>query len=207
MNILEKLNWRYATKKFDKNYELTDLELENIKSVIQLSASSYGLQPYKIFIVKDPKVRENLRKVSYDQTQITDSSAVLVFARVKNLETSEVDEFVDNIVNTRGVTKEMIADYEGMMKYSITSRTDEQKGIWIEKQIYLALGNLLSSLSVLGIDSCPMEGFDSNAYDEILGLQDLKSVVICTIGKRDETDDYQNYKKVRKPLSELFETI
>ncbi len=207
MNILEKLNWRYATKKFDKNYELTDLELENIKSVIQLSASSYGLQPYKIFIVKDPKVRENLRKVSYDQTQITDSSAVLVFARVKNLETSEVDEFVDNIVNTRGVTKEMIADYEGMMKYSITSRTDEQKGIWIEKQIYLALGNLLSSLSVLGIDSCPMEGFDSNAYDEILELQDLKSVVICTIGKRDETDDYQNYKKVRKPLSELFETI
>ena len=207
MNILEKLNWRYATKKFDKNYELTDLELENIKSVIQLSASSYGLQPYKIFIVKDPKVRENLRKVSYDQTQITDSSAVLVFARVKNLETSEVDEFVDNIVNTRGVTKEMIADYEGMMKYSITSRTDEQKGIWIEKQIYLALGNLLSSLSVLGIDSCPMEGFDSNVYDEILGLQDLKSVVICTIGKRDETDDYQNYKKVRKPLSELFETI
>ena len=207
MNILEKLNWRYATKKFDKNYELTDLELENIKSVIQLSASSYGLQPYKIFIVKDPKVRENLRKVSYDQTQITDSSAVLVFARVKNLETSEVDEFVDNIVSTRGVTKEMIADYEGMMKYSITSRTDEQKGIWIEKQIYLALGNLLSSLSVLGIDSCPMEGFDSNAYDEILGLQDLKSVVICTIGKRDETDDYQNYKKVRIPLSELFETI
>jgi nitroreductase len=207
MNILEKLNWRYATKKFDKNYELTDLELENIKSVIQLSASSYGLQPYKIFIVKDPKVRENLRKVSYDQTQITDSSAVLVFARVKNLETSEVDEFVDNIVSTRGVTKEMIADYEGMMKYSITSKTDEQKGIWIEKQIYLSLGNLLSSLSVLGIDSCPMEGFDSNAYDEILGLQDLKSVVICTIGKRDETDDYQNYKKVRKPLSELFETI
>lgn len=207
MNILEKLNWRYATKKFDKNYELTDLELENIKSVIQLSASSYGLQPYKIFIVKDPKVRENLRKVSYDQTQITDSSAVLVFARVKNLETSEVDEFVDNIVSTRGVTKEMIADYEGMMKYSITSRTDEQKGIWIEKQIYLALGNLLSSLSVLGIDSCPMEGFDSNAYDEILKLEDLKSVVICTIGKRDETDDYQNYKKVRKPLSELFETI
>lgn len=207
MNIIEKLNWRYATKKFDSSYKLNESEIELVKSVIQLSPASYGLQPYKVLIVTNPEIREKLKEVSWNQPQITDSSALLVFVRNKVLDETEVDTFVDNIVKTRGVPKEMLAQYEGMMKYAVSSQNEEQKAVWVDKQIYLALGNLLTSLSVLGLDSCPMEGFDKVKYDEILGLQDTSSVVVCAIGKRDGSDESQNYKKVRKSTEDLFEVI
>jgi nitroreductase len=207
MNIIEKLNWRYATKKFDSSYKLNESEVELVKSVIQLSPASYGLQPYKVLIVNNPDVREKLKEVSWNQPQITDSSALLVFVRNKVIDETEVDTFVDNIVKTRGVPKEMLAQYEGMMKYTVSSQNEDQKAVWVDKQIYLALGNLLTSLSVLGLDSCPMEGFDKVKYDEILGLQDTSSVVVCAIGKRDGSDETQNYKKVRKSAEDLFEVI
>lgn len=207
MNIIEKLNWRYATKKFDSSYKMNESEVELVKSVIQLSPASYGLQPYKVLIVTNPEIREKLKEVSWNQPQITDSSAVLVFVRNKVVDETEVDTFVDNIVKTRGVPKEMLAQYESMMKYAVSSQTEEQKATWVDKQIYLALGNLLTSLSVLGLDSCPMEGFDKSKYDEILGLENTSSVVVCAIGKRDESDETQNYRKVRKSTEDLFEVI
>ena len=207
MNIIEKLNWRYATKKFDSSYKLNESEIELVKSVIQLSPASYGLQPYKVLIVTNPEVREKLKEVSWNQPQITDSSALLVFVRNKIVDENEVDSFIENIVNTRGVQKQILEQYESMMKHAVSSQTDEQKGVWVEKQVYLAVGNLLTSLSVIGVDSCPMEGFDKSKYDEILGLTDKTTVVVCPIGKRDESDDYQHYKKVRKSTNDLFETI
>jgi nitroreductase/dihydropteridine reductase len=207
MSILENLKWRYATKKFDSTYELSESELNTIKEVIQLSPASFGLQPYKVLIVTNPEIRILLKAASWNQPQITDSSALLVFVKNNNIDETEVDLFVENIINTRGVTKEMLEEYEGMMKHAVSSQTDEQKGIWVEKQIYLAVGNLLTSLSVLGIDSCPMEGFDRGKYDSILGLTETSSVVICPIGKRDDSDEYQNYPKVRKSTDDLFEII
>jgi len=207
MNILENLKWRYATKKFDSTYQLSELELDTIKEVIQLSPASFGLQPYKVLIVTNPEIREQLKLASWNQSQITDASALLVFVKNKNVDETEVDLFVENIINTRGVTKEMLAEYEGMMKHAVSSQTEDQKGNWVEKQIYLAVGNLLTSLSVLGIDSCPMEGFDRGQYDSILGLTETSSVVVCPIGKRDVSDEYQNYPKVRKSTDDLFEII
>jgi nitroreductase len=206
MNIIEKLNWRYATKKFDANHQLTTEELETVKEIIQLSPASFGLQPYKVLIVTDVEKRKALKEVSYGQTQITDASALLVFVRNKTVNEGDVDAFVQNI-ETRGVPKEMLTEYEGMMKYAVNSMDEATKGTWVEKQIYLALGNLLTSLSVVKIDSCPMEGFDRAKYNEILGLTDTETVIVCPIGKRDETDDYQHYKKVRKSQTELFEVI
>lgn len=207
MNIIEKLNWRYATKKFDSNYKMDESEIETVKTIIQLSPASFGLQPYKVLIITNPEIRTQLKEFSWNQSQITDSSALLVFVRNNVIDESEVDSFINNIVDTRGVTKEMLSQYEGMMKYAVSSQTDDQKKAWVEKQIYLALGNLLTSLSVYGLDSCPIEGFDKSQYDSILGLTDVSSVVVCAIGKRDETDEHQNYKKVRKSLIELFELI
>lgn len=207
MNITEKLNWRYATKRFDSTKQLSEEQLNTVKEIIQLSPASYGLQPYKILVVTNPEIREKLKEVSWGQSQVTDASALLVFVRNKSVTEKDVDEFVDNIVSTRGIEKEMIKDYEGMMKHAVGSQSDEQKAVWVEKQIYLALGNLLTSLSVEGIDSCPMEGFDKSKYDEILGLTDTTSVVVCPIGVRHEEDSYQHYKKVRKPIEQLFETI
>ena len=207
MNIIENLNWRYATKKFDSAYKIPESEIEKVKSIIKLSPSSFGLQPYKVLIVTNPDVREKLKEASWNQSQITDASHLLVFVRNKVVNEGDVDSFIDNVVNTRGVQKEMLAQYEGMMKHAVSSQNDEQKGIWVEKQVYLALGNLLTSLSSMGVDSCPMEGFDKSKYDEILGLTDKTTVVVCPIGKRDDSDDYQHYKKVRKSTDELFETI
>jgi nitroreductase len=207
MNIIEKLNWRYATKKFDATYQLTDEQLETVKEIIQLSPASFGLQPYKVLIVANPEIREKLKEVSWGQSQVTDASALLVFVRNKSVTEKDVDEFVENIASTRGIEKESLKEYEGMMKYAVGSQSEEQKGIWIDKQIYLALGNLLTSLSVEGIDSCPMEGLDKSKYDEILGLTDTTTVVVCPIGVRHEEDGYQHYKKVRKPIEQLFETI
>lgn len=207
MKITEKLNWRYATKRFDSTKQLSEEQLNTVKEIIQLSPASYGLQPYKVLVVTNPEIREKLKEVSWGQSQVTDASALLVFVRNKSLTEKDVDEFVDNIVSTRGVEKEMLKEYEGMMKYAVGSQSEEQKGVWVDKQIYLALGNLLTSLSVEGIDSCPMEGFDKTKYDEILGLTDTTSVVLCPIGVRHEEDTYQHYKKVRKPIELLFETI
>lgn len=207
MNILENLKWRYATKKFDSTHQLSESELNTIKEVIQLSPASFGLQPYKVLIVTNPEIREQLKAVSWNQPQVTDASALLVFVKNKNVDETEVDLFVENIINTRGVTKEMLAEYEGMMKHAVSSQTEDQKSNWVEKQIYLAVGNLLTSLSVLGIDSCPMEGFDRGQYDSILGLTETSSVIVCPIGKRDVSDEYQNYPKVRKSTDDLFEII
>jgi len=207
MNIIEKLNWRYATKKFNAHHQLSDEQLSNVKEIIQLSPASFGLQPYKVLIVTDVEKRNALKEVSYGQTQITDASALLVFVKNKTVNEGDVDAFIQNIVETRGVPKEMLAEYEGMMKYAVNSMDEATKGTWVEKQIYLALGNLLTSLSTIGIDACPMEGFDKIKYNEILGLTDTESVVICPIGQRDWLDDYQHYKKVRKSQTELFEVI
>ena len=178
-----------------------------MKEIIQLSPASFGLQPYKVLIVMDNEKRNALKEASYGQTQITDSSALLVFVKNKNVNDGDVDAFVQNIVETRGVPKEMLAEYEGMMKYAVNSMDEATKGTWVEKQIYLALGNLLTSLSTVGIDACPMEGFDKTKYNEILGLTDTESVVVCPIGKRDWLDETQHYKKVRKSQTELFEII
>jgi nitroreductase len=207
MNIIEKLNWRYATKKFNATYQLTDEQLSTVKEIIQLSPASFGLQPYKVLIVTDVEKRKALKEVSYNQVQITDASALLVFVRSKTVNEGDVDAFVQNIVETRGVPKEMLAEYEGMMKYAVNSMDEATKGTWVEKQIYLALGNLLTSLSVVGIDACPMEGFDRAKYNEILGLTDTETVIVCPIGQRNWLDEYQHYKKVRKSQTELFEVI
>jgi nitroreductase len=207
MSITEKLNWRYATKRFDSTKKLSEEQLNTVKEIIKLSPASFGLQPYKVLLVKNPEIREKLKEVSWGQSQVTDASDLLVFVRNKSLTEKDVDEFVDNIVSTRGVNKESLKEYEGMIKYAVGSYSEEQKAIWVDKQIYLALGNLLTSLSVEGIDACPMEGLDKSKYDEILGLTDTTTVVVCPIGIRHEEDGYQHYKKVRKPLEQLFETI
>lgn len=207
MNIIEKLGWRYATKKFNSGMSLSDSKMDILKQAIQFAPTSYGLQPFQVVFVKNPEIREKLKSASWGQSQITDSSVLAVFTRKKEVNESEVDSFIENIVNIRGVPKEMLVQYEAMMKGTISSLDETQKSSWIDKQIYIALGFLLNTAAVIDVDTCPMEGFDRAQYDEILGLTDTTSVVVCALGYRDETDDYQNYKKVRKSQDELFVNI
>ena len=208
-NFIENQNWRYATKKFDATKRVSTEDLEILKKAIQLSSSSYGLQLYKVFIIENPEVRAQLQPVSWGQSQIVDASHLLVFANIVNVQESHIDAYVQNIADTRGLSVEDLKGYSDFMKSKIVPLPVEQKAVWTSKQTYLALGNLLNAAAELKIDVTPMEGFEPEKYNEILGLDKLglNASLVAAIGYRHEEDATQHYAKVRKPIEELFETI
>lgn len=204
--IINALNWRYATKQFNADKKLTEEQLELLLEAVQLSPSSYGLQPYKVLVISNQKVKAELKAAAYGQTQLTDASHIIVFARTKTYTTAEVDKFAENIAQTRSIEVSMIKDYVDMMKGTVSSRSQEELANWNARQAYIALGVLLETAALNEIDACPMEGFDSAQFDAILGLDELNlsSVVIAPIGFRTDEDVYQHFKKVRKSKDDLF---
>ncbi|WP_423737146.1 NAD(P)H-dependent oxidoreductase [Chitinophaga caseinilytica] len=209
MDILEKLNWRYAVKKFDPTKKLNEAQLERVLEATRLSASSYGLQPYKVIVVKDPAVREALKAVSWNQPQITDASHLVIFARYDELKDAHVNNYIDRIAGARNLQRNDLEGFENVMKGTVSRLSEDAAAVWTSKQAYLALGTLLTASAVEGIDACPMEGFDAAAYDEILGLKgkNLRTVVVAAIGFRAEEDGMQHAKKVRKPLEDFVELV
>ena len=206
MSLIEKLSWRYATKKFDANKKIPADKLEQLLATVRLAPSSLGLQHYKIVVVENPDVREKLKAAAYGQPQITDASQVIVFAAETNLDETYVNKYVDEVAKVRQVTHESLEGYKSMMLGSVNGQTAEQKLAWAHKQAYIALGVLVSAASDLGIDICPMEGFSAPQFDEILGLKEkgLTASVIATIGYRSTEDVTATFAKVRKPSEELF---
>jgi nitroreductase len=207
--FIENQNWRYATKKFDATKKISDKDLETLKEAIRLSSSSYGLQLYKVFIIENPEVRAKLQPVSWGQSQIVDASHLFVFANVVDVQNSHIDNYVQNIAQTREISMEDLKGYSDFMKTKIIPLSVEQKSNWTAKQTYLALGNLINVAAELKIDVTPMEGFEPEKYNEILGLNPLglNAVLVAPIGYRHEDDATQYYAKVRKSTEELFETI
>ncbi|MCP9201371.1 NAD(P)H-dependent oxidoreductase [Gramella sp. GC03-9] len=206
---IEDLNWRYATKKFDPNKELSQEDLNALLESIQLSASSYGLQPYEVVVVKDLKTREKLKAAAWNQTQITDASYLIVFANLRSVDEAYVDTYLDNIAETRNIDREDLKGMEDMIKSTTLQLSPEVQNNWAAKQAYIALGNLLSAAATMKIDTCPMEGFDAEKFDEILGLKEknLTTAVIAPVGYRSEADQNQHLTKVRKAKSDLIEII
>ena len=207
--LLDNLNWRYATKKFDATKKISSADLNTLKEAVRLAASSYGLQPYKVVIVENPEIREQLKAAAYGQTQITDASQIFIFANDLNAGAESVDAYIKNISETRGVPADALAGFADMMKGTIANLSQEAKNIWTSKQTYIALGTLLAAAAELKIDATPMEGFNAAAFNEILGFDKLglNASVIATVGYRHGEDDTQHYKKVRKSHEELFITI
>lgn len=207
--FLENQNWRYATKKFDATKKITDADLAFLKEAIRLSTSSYGLQPYKVFIIENPELRAKLVAASYGQAQVADASHLLVFANELNFGAAGIDQFATTICKTRELPLEAIQGYVDFMKGSITGLPEETRNIWTAKQTYLALGNLLNAAAELQIDVTPMEGFVPAQVNEILGLDKLglNASLLAPIGYRHAEDDTQHYKKVRKSNDELFITL
>ncbi|MCC9016586.1 MULTISPECIES: NAD(P)H-dependent oxidoreductase [Flavobacterium] len=207
--LLDNLNWRYATKKFDATKKISSQDLNTLKEAVRLSASSYGLQPYKVIIVENPEIREKLKAAAYGQTQITDASQIFIFANDLNLGADSVDAYINTISETRGVPADALGGFSDMMKGTISNLSVEAKNIWTAKQTYIALGTLLSAASELKIDATPMEGFNAAAFNEILGFDKLglNTSVIATVGYRHDEDETQHYKKVRKSNEDLFITI
>lgn len=207
--FIENQNWRYATKKFDSTKKITAEDLQTLKEAIRLSSSSYGLQLYKVFIIENPEIRAKLQPVSWGQSQIIDASHLFVFTNIIDVQDNHINEYVENIVQTRGLKSEDLKDYSDFMKSKIVPLPLDQKSVWTAKQTYLALGNLLNAAAELKIDVTPMEGFEPEKYNEILGLNELglNAVLVAPVGYRHEEDTTQHYVKVRKPIEELFETI
>lgn len=205
-NYIENLYWRYATKKFDNAKDLSEEDLEKLLESLRLSASSYGLQPYEVYVIKDLDTRKKLKEAAWNQPQLTDASHVFVFANFRKIEESHIDDYLNNIAQTRGITREDLKGMEKMLKSTILSFSEEEQKIWGAKQTYIALGNLLSAAAEFRIDACPMEGFDNAKFDKILELdnKNLTSSVIATVGYRSEEDQVQHLEKVRKDKSELF---
>ncbi|RZJ31786.1 MAG: NAD(P)H-dependent oxidoreductase [Flavobacterium sp.] len=199
-------NWRYATKMYDSGKKISDSDLNILKEAIRLSASSYGLQPYKVLIIENPEIREKLKPAAWNQSQITDASHLVVFANKTGFGDADIDSHIENVSAVRGIPVESISGFGDFMKSKITPLPEDVKNTWTSKQTYIALGNLLAAAAELHIDATPMEGFDADAFNEILGLkqQGLNASVIAAIGYRHNEDLTQAYKKVRKPHTELF---
>lgn len=206
MSFLEKLQWRYATKKFDTSKKLSKEKLDSLLTAIQYAPSSYGLQSFKVLVVEDPAIRAKLRDAAHGQTQLTDASQVIVFATETVIDEALVHKYVDLIAHTRNIDKANLADYAGYMAGTVNNTPDDKKIIWSAKQTYIALGFLLAAAAELEIDACPMEGFDVAKFDEILGLtaKGLTATVIAPIGYRSAEDGYSQLAKVRKAKADLF---
>ncbi|MDT0642488.1 NAD(P)H-dependent oxidoreductase [Zunongwangia sp. F363] len=206
---IENLEWRYATKKFDQTRKIEAKDLEKLLKSIQLSASSYGMQPYEVLVVKDPEMRQKLQPVAFNQSQITEASHLIVFASLTSISEEHVDAYLDNISKIRDIQVEKLNGFKDMLANTVLKQSASDQKAWAEKQAYIALGNLLSAAANYKIDACPMEGFDAVKFNEILGLKEkgLSATVIATIGYRSEKDVAQHAKKVRKNEKQLFHHI
>lgn len=206
--LIEQLEWRYAVKKFDATKKISDENWSVLEQSLILSPSSYGLQPYKFIVITDNALKEKLRPACYGQPQITDSSHFVVLTAKKDLTENDIEEYAELIESTRGVRRESFEDYVDMMKGSQKTLTETKEAtVWAQKQVYIALGFLLQTAAILNIDACPMEGFEAMKVDEILGLKDYTTTVLCTLGYRSEDDWLSSLSKVRFPRSKLIERI
>ncbi|MGO8763847.1 MAG: NAD(P)H-dependent oxidoreductase [Limisphaerales bacterium] len=208
--LLGQLHWRYATKQFDPNKKISAADWATIEEALRLTPSSGGLQPWKFIVVTDPSVRANLVPVSYGQEKVQTASHLVVFASKNNFSEADVDAYIQQASKVQGVPIEALAPLRGMLVGGIVQSMDEAaRNAWARNQAYIALGNLLTSAALLGIDACPMEGFDRAQYDEILGLcaKGYSSAVIATLGYRSATDKYAGAPKVRFPKEQVFSHV
>jgi nitroreductase len=208
--LLDQLNWRYATKQFDSTRKINAEDWDTLEEALRLSASSTGLQPWKFFVITDPELRAKLQPVSYGQSQIVDASHLVVFTAKVDLTESDVDTHIAKVASARNVTVNDLAPLKGMILGGIIAgKSDAERRTWAFNQTYIALGNLLTSAALLGIDACPMEGFSRDEYDSILGLteQGLASTVVATLGYRSGEDKYASAPKFRYDRTEVIQHL
>ncbi|BDW93724.1 MULTISPECIES: NAD(P)H-dependent oxidoreductase [Flagellimonas] len=209
MNLVENLKWRYATKKFDASKMVSKDELQKLKEAVQLSASSYGLQLYKVLIVSNKELKEKLKPAAWGQDQLTDASHIFVFCNYTERKNEHIDDYIRATSKIQDTPIEKLEGYSNLIKQSTSSKSDVEWQSWSQKQTYLALSNLLAACAELKIDSCPIEGFEPEKFNAILGLEEqgLNAAVIATVGYRSSEDHTQFRKKVRKPMEILFEEV
>ena len=209
MNVIDQYKWRYATKKFDAKKKISDANIELIKESISLAPTSYGLQLFKVIIVENQEIKNELKKASYNQSQISDASHIFVFCNSTKIIGDDIDTYIKNKSSIQNKPISEISGYGDFLKTTLLKKEHKKVSIWTANQVYIALSHLMTFCPSIGIDSCPVEGFDSYKYNEILNLnnRNLNSTVVAAVGYRSNKDSSQYEKKIRKSNDELFETI
>lgn len=209
-NLLEQLKWRYATKIFDPTKKISDGDWKALEETLVLTPSSFGLQPWKFFVITDPAIKKKLVAASWNQKQAEDCSHHVVFAIKKNTGPAEVEKYIHSTVQIRGIAAETLDGFKKIM-LGFLSQPAEKFNVneWATRQVYIALGNFMTAAALLGIDTCPMEGIVSSQYDEILGMgsKGYATVVACASGYRSVSDKYATMPKVRFHSNEIIEYI
>lgn len=205
--LIQQLNWRYATKVFDPARKIPAELWEQLEQALVLTPSSFGLQPYRFIVVTDPALKARLRPASWNQSQIEDCSHLVVFLAQNDMTEASIDEYLARIAQVRGVTAESLAGYRSFMVGDLVQ--GPRHAIiqeWAARQTYIALGNFMTSAAVLGVDTCPLEGLVPAQYDEILGLagSGYRTVCACPAGYRSEADKYATLPKVRYAKDRLI---
>lgn len=206
MNFIDQLNWRYAAKRMIADKAIPQEKLDNIVEAIRLAATSYGLQPYNLIVVTDKEQLQQIQPLAYNQPQIGEASALIVFATWDKITQEKIDNFFTLISSERGIPAEELAGYKAMVEGSMLSMDDTTASAWMARQAYIGLGTGLAAAAIAEVDTCPMEGFTTTALDEYLGLpaKGLKSVAVLAVGYRDEANDpTSKMKKVRIPMNEF----
>tara|TARA_B110000003_G_scaffold113243_1_gene115830 strand:+ start:17431 stop:18063 length:633 start_codon:yes stop_codon:yes gene_type:complete len=206
MNSLENLEWRYAVKKFDEKKFLKEAQINILKKAFNLTATSYGLQPIKLIIIKNKKIQQQLVKHSWNQQQVFQASHLLIICIDTKLDESDVEKYFKKVKEIRNTPDEIINSFKNYLINLIAHKKTKDLLSWAKNQAYLALGNLLTVCANEKIDSCPMEGFIPEKYDEILNLKEKKltSVLLLPVGYRAEDDIMIHQKKVRKNISDII---
>lgn len=205
MSLIEALNWRYATKKMN-GQSVPQEKVDQIISAARLAPTSSGLQPFKIIVVTNPELKEKIKAIAFGQQQVTDASHVLVFAAWDNYTEARIRSVFAHTNAERGVPASTTADYEDRVIGIYTNKTAEENFHHAAKQAYIGFGVALAEAALLKVDATPMEGFDAEKLDELLGLRELglRSTTIMPVGYRDETADWLvGMKKVRTPIQDF----
>ena len=200
VQLVEALNWRYATKKFDPAKKIPVDSWEALEAALVLAPSSIGLQPWKFFVVSSSAVKHQLMDASYRQAQVADCSHFVVFTARRDIDAGHVDRHILRMAEVTGATVESLGKFRSMTLRNLEkAREAGTLDTWQEHQIYIALGQFMASAALLGVDTCPMEGIEPEKYDEILGLagSNYTTVVACATGYRLPDDKYATMKKVR----------
>ncbi len=208
-SLIEHLHWRYATKVFDATKSIPPATWDALEECLALTPSSYGLQPWKFLVIRDPALRAELRPHSWNQSQITDASHLVVLLSRRQITLEDVDRLITATASAREHDPAHLEVYRGMMQRDLVDGPRSPAiGQWASNQVYIALGNLMTCAALLGVDTCPIEGFSPPDYDRILDLEGTPyhSSVVCALGYRSPEDKYSSLAKVRYPLSELIES-
>ncbi len=206
--LLQQLNWRYATKKFDPAQKISDDLWKTLEQCLVLTPSSFGLQPWKFFVVTDPALKEQFVPHAWGQRQVAEASHLVIFAVKKELTVADVDAYLACIADVRQVPIDSLQGFGNVIK-GFLEKPPIPVREWVTRQAYIALGQFMAAAALLGIDTCPMEGFVPPKVDELLGLeaQGYTSVVLCPAGYRAADDKHATLAKVRYPSQVVVDYV